>query len=119
MRLEPRAFSQEELQTCSEIFPKFSNLIHDERFAHAASIAANNFNEPRLSIRMAALWSGIEALLGFEQELRFRISFAVASLLESEHSKRQERFSAVKRLYDLRSKSVHGATSDPHESPHF
>lgn len=57
---------------------------------------------------LARLWSGIEALLGVEQELRYRISLMAASVLLPRGRERQARFQTVKKLYDIRSKAVHG-----------
>lgn len=72
-------------------------------------MASNNYNEPKHSIRVAAIWSGIESLLEFEHELRFRIAATVAYLLEPQEDNRYLRFKNVKKLYDLRSKCVHGS----------
>jgi hypothetical protein len=97
------------LVTCAAHLAVFNEQLGDRRFLHAASVAATNYNEPKESVRVAALWSAIESLLGFDQELRFRISATIARLLESEKVSRYSRFRDVRKLYDLRSKSVHGA----------
>ena len=63
--------------------------------------------EPRSAV--ARLWSGIEAIFGIESELTYRIALLCANLLEEPGRSRKERFQAVKKLYNLRSKVVHGA----------
>jgi hypothetical protein len=55
------------------------------------------------------VWSGIEGILGFDHELRFRIALALAHILTNHE---EDRISAMKqyaKLYDDRSKCVHGA----------
>ncbi|PSJ59247.1 HEPN domain-containing protein [Pseudaminobacter soli (ex Li et al. 2025)] len=85
------------------------NLLDNDRFAHAAIVAAGNHKEPFLPARMASIWSGIEALLGLDHELRHRISYLVAILLGTDRADQEARLSRTKKLYDLRSKCVHGA----------
>lgn len=106
---EPKLFTEREIALFLELEEQFHTLLSSSRFTHAASVASNNFNEPKPSMRMAAIWSAIEALLGFDHELRFRIAVAVSRLLEVDVDVRKARFEQVRRLYDLRSKSVHGA----------
>lgn len=106
----PVFFNDHDLTECSKLFPTFYELISDKAFLHASSVAATNFIEPRASIRMASIWSGIEALLGFDQELTFKLSLASAKLLEKDANARERRFKATKTLYGLRSKCVHGAS---------
>lgn len=62
--------------------------------------------EPRSAI--ARLWTGIEAIFGLQTELVFRVSLLAASLLEPRGAKRKARFQAIKKLYGIRSKAVHG-----------
>ena len=106
---EPHLVSLSVLQNCAKDFKSYNGLLSDRRFTHAASVAATNHNEPKFSIRVAAIWSAIESLLGFDHELRFRISAAIARLLEIKKDSQISRFKSVRKLYDLRSKCVHGA----------
>jgi hypothetical protein len=64
--------------------------------------------EPRSAI--ARLWTGIESMFAVQTELVFRISLLSASLLEPRGTSRRARFTATKKLYNLRSKAVHGAS---------
>src|SRR5258708_7655474 len=96
------------LDKCAASIASFNNLLSDERFSFAASVTAHNYNEPKASVRVAAIWAAIESLLGFESELRFRIAAAAARLLEPQSDARYLRFKNVQKLYDLRSKCVHG-----------
>lgn len=68
----------------------------DWRYAH----------NPRSGI--ARLWSGIESLFGIESELTFRVAAYGACLLEPRGPQRRQRFASIKKLYNLRSKAVHG-----------
>jgi hypothetical protein len=58
-------------------------------------------------------WSGIEALLGIDQELTYRVAMYLAVLLEDDPVRRVERRAAVKKLYGMRSRAVHGAFIKP------
>lgn len=109
MYSKPFEINAEALKNHFVLYDDFLSLVGDRRFTHAASVAATNYNEPKGSIRVAAIWSAIEALLGFDHELRFRISASVAKLLENGPEAQEKRFKEVRKLYDLRSKCVHGA----------
>ena len=58
---------------------------------------------------IAIIWAAIESLVGVSSEIVFRLSLYISSLLESRGEKRIERFNQIKKLYNLRSKVVHGA----------
>ena len=80
----------------SEAFRLALEAVHDWRYA----------KEPRLAV--GRIWSGIEPVFGVKSELVYRVSALSASLLEQRGQPRKDRFQAVKRLYGLRSKAVHG-----------
>lgn len=94
------------------IFAHFGtfNLLASEseafRLALEAAIDWRYAKEPRIAV--GRIWSGIEAIFGITSELVYRISSLCASLLEERGQRRKARFQAVKRLYGLRSKAVHG-----------
>ena len=98
-----------QLTETKKLYPTFKNLLSNRAFIHATSVAAHNFNEPKKSIRMAAIWSGIEALLNVQSELNYRIPLTCALLLGSSKSNKLEIFARVQKLYSARSKCVHGA----------
>ncbi len=52
--------------------------------------------------------TALEAMLGTESEIAFKLSFRVASLLASSDNQRAELLKAVKGFYDTRSRIVHG-----------
>jgi hypothetical protein len=61
----------------------------------------------RMSI--ATSWAGLEALIGIEHELSYRIPMYLAVLLSDDPESRVATRDRVKRLYGLRSRAVHGA----------
>ncbi len=66
----------------------------------------------QLANRRAAatiLWSGIEALFHINTELRFRLAACIAATLEDRGAGRTDCYRRIKRLYDFRSRLVHGA----------
>jgi hypothetical protein len=93
----------------SENFGTFNRLASESeafRLALEAAIDWRYAKEPRLAV--GRIWSGIEAVFGITSELVYRISGLCASLLEPRGQPRKARFQAVKKLYGLRSKAVHG-----------
>lgn len=52
--------------------------------------------------------TALEAILGTETELSFRLSFRVAGLLASDDDERAQLFKLMRGFYDTRSKIVHG-----------
>ncbi len=90
-------------------FGTFNRLASESeafRLALEAAIDWRYAKEPRLAV--GRIWSGIEAVFGVTSELVYRISSLCASLLEERGQPRKARFQAVKKLYNLRSKAVHG-----------
>jgi hypothetical protein len=59
--------------------------------------------------RLLDLITSLEALLGIESELTFRLSFRVAALVAPDDQQRGELLELVKGFYDTRSKIVHGS----------
>jgi hypothetical protein len=57
---------------------------------------------------LARIWCGIEAICGISSELIYRVSLICSALLEYRGEKRLERFQNIKKLYNYRSKAVHG-----------
>ncbi|RYE07027.1 MAG: hypothetical protein EOP22_19390 [Hyphomicrobiales bacterium] len=105
----PKMVSSDEVTRVTELYGTFSSMLGVKRFTHACVVACNSHREPNRSVRIAAIWSGIEALMGFDYELRFRLALSIAQVLESDGIARRQRFLAVRALYDQRSKCVHGA----------
>lgn len=90
-------------------FATFNRLLSKNesfRLALEAAIDWRYAKEPRQAV--GRIWSGIEAMFGVSSELVYRISILCASLLEKRGAPRKARFQAVKKLYGLRSKAVHG-----------
>lgn len=101
--------SKEDMRWIQRHFDTFNQLANESdsfRFALEAAVSWRYSKEPRSAV--AELWSGIEAIYGINQELVYRISLLSASLLEPRGESRKRRFLAIKRLYGLRSKVVHG-----------
>jgi len=106
---EPRVVAEEDLRYFKENLDSFQNLVGNNAFSTAVSIAAVHSHTPQSSIAMATIWSGIEGILGFDHELRFRISLALSHVLEDSPEERVNSMKKFAKLYDCRSKSVHGA----------
>ena len=89
-----------------ETFNQLAATNNAFRFALEASVDWRYSTDRRAAV--ARLWSGIESLFGLKSELVYRIALQSASLLEPRGEKRTRRFKEIKKLYNLRSKAVHG-----------
>ncbi|MDD5657386.1 MAG: HEPN domain-containing protein [Elusimicrobia bacterium] len=88
-------------------FNKLASESESFRFALEAATDWRYATDTRAAV--SRLWAGIEAIFGIKTELVHRISLNSACLLAKRGAERTKRFHAVKELYDLRSKAVHGA----------
>ncbi len=88
------------------IFNKLANGSVSFSLALEAAIDWRFYKERRSAI--SRIWAGIEAIFGMNSELKYRLSLLSASLLCTRGEERLRKFEAVKKLYDVRSKAVHG-----------
>lgn len=93
---QPHILKKKELDTLKVLYPKFYGLMENKRFVRAASIAATHFHEPKIDIRIASIWAGIEALIGVDQELRHRIALFASRFLETSLKKEKKNFNSLK-----------------------
>jgi hypothetical protein len=104
-----RMLTKEDAGWINDNYEGFNYLAaKSEGFRFALSAAGNWQYASGSRMAIAQLWSGIEALLGINSELVYRISLQVASLLEERGAARRDRFKQLKKLYAARSKAVHG-----------
>lgn len=106
---KPLMIKKDDLKACSDLWDNFNKLLDNKEFTHAASVFSRSFNEPNTSIRIAIIWSAIEALLNVNHELKFRISLYITHLLGKSNDEKKVLFKKTKALYDGRSKCVHGS----------
>lgn len=103
-------FDATEAEWIKEHFQRFNLLAAENdqfRFAFEAAVDWRYARGPRSAI--ARLWAGIEALFGIKSELVHRISLLASTALHPRGPERIRGFKETKRLYDLRSRAVHGA----------
>lgn len=101
--------TREDLEWIDHNLLKFSNLLELPSFRLAVDSLTTHNHHPSPRLMAATLWAGIEALFGIGQELRFRLAAIVASVLEPRGVTRRELNGRIKRLYDVRSRAVHGS----------
>jgi hypothetical protein len=90
-------------------FIRLLELRGSERFHFALDCLSSSYSESNYRLMTASLWAGIEALVGINQELRFRLSALLASLIRTPGVERLALYQDVRKLYDMRSRAVHGA----------
>lgn len=96
-----------------EYFKKVFNELEnekDKRFRLASDRLSFGMERKRLEDRLIDYMIGLEALYlpDGNQELVFRISVRIARTLNTEFEKRFNCFRFVKKMYDIRSKIIHG-----------
>ncbi len=105
---EPVPVSKADLQWVSSHLVAFATLLQHPSFRLAVDALSTHHLQTSERMMAAMLWSGIEALFAIDSELRFRLSASVAAALESRGPARHKLHAKIKRLYDVRSKAVHG-----------
>lgn len=110
MRFEkPIVISQLDVNWVSSNIVKFANLLETPKFRLASdSLTMSHFSH-NTRMLAATIWAGIEALFEIQSELRFRLAVVIASILEPRGESRKAMYKTVKKLYDVRSKAVHGS----------
>jgi Apea-like HEPN len=88
---------------------KLLELRAERRFHFALESLSDSQSLSDLRMMTAMLWSGLEALIDVSQEIRFRISALLATLTTTRGPDRYSAYKEILKLYDVRSKAVHGA----------
>lgn len=102
--------SQQDVAWITTHFDKFNTLSSEStQFLYALTAASDWRYSKDARAAIARLWSGVESLFDIKTELVYRLSISAASLLTSRGDARIEKFKAIKKLYGLRSKAVHGS----------
>jgi len=84
-------------------------LLEQPPFRLGVDALTTHSQHANLRMSAASLWSGFEALFGINAELRFRLALLAAAYLEDRGQERLALFKRIKKLYDYRSKAVHGS----------
>ncbi len=90
-------------------YDKFNRLCAEsERFYFSLKAAVDwRFSED-LRTAISRIWAGIESILELKSETVYRLSTITASLLKPRGDERIDFYKKTKKLYDVRSKAVHG-----------
>jgi hypothetical protein len=105
----PKEVTTVHLEWVKEHVVTYVQLRSAAAFSLAVEAGATHHLSGNDRMMVAALWAGIEALFGVSQELSFRLATYIAAVLEPRGERRLQRYRATKKLYDMRSKVVHGA----------
>lgn len=88
---------------------RFISLRENPRFEVAIWALVTHNLESHGRMHIASLWTGIEGLVGVENELSFRLSAFLASYLVPRGPERLEAYRRIRKLYAARSRAVHGS----------
>jgi len=103
------AITQADCDWVGESLMAALRLRRDRRFHFGLEAFNGAFAEYDLRMAASKLWAGIEGLFGINSELRFRLSLYVATVLHPPGQKRESEYRRLLKLYDQRSKVVHGS----------
>lgn len=99
---------------------RWIHLLEQPPFRLAVDSLTTHHQHANLRMAAAALWVGFEALFSVNSELRFRLALLAAAYLEERGPDRLAIYRRIKKLYDYRSKAVHGGvTSDDFLTDHI
>ncbi|NDV51356.1 HEPN domain-containing protein [Salipiger sp. PrR003] len=106
----PYTLTDSDTAWISRHFSSARTLLEDDRFQTAVQCLSTYHWHPNPRIKLAMIWAGIEGIFEVSSEIRFRISLYMARFLHPDNElERKETYHKVKKLYDVRSKAVHGA----------
>jgi len=106
---EPKPLTEEQIAWIESNFSAARELLDVEPFRNAIHTLASYRWHSMPRAQLALLWSAIEGLFTIESELVFRVSLYIAKFLHPGDLEQQRAaFSSVKKLYNFRSKAVHG-----------
>jgi hypothetical protein len=104
-----QALKEKDLKFLENYYSKAYSLLDNDRYQLAIhSLWSYRWHSmPRA--QLAILWGGIEGLFNIDYELRFRLSQYISRYLYKTRCEGQiELYESVKKLYDIRSRAVHG-----------
>ena len=89
-------------------------LSHSNKFSTAVHCLSTYLWHTHPRARLSLIWSGIESLFGVDSEISYRISLYVSHFLHPDcQASRIDTFETTKKLYNSRSKAVHGCEITP------
>jgi len=83
-------------------------LSDDRRFETALDALCSYLHAANYRMMAAQLWAGVESIFDVRFEISFRLPLTAALLLEDRGPDCRDRRKTIKKLYDERSKAVHG-----------
>lgn len=106
---EAKVLSEAECIWLEAKFEKAQLLLNQYGLQNAVHCLATYHWHSLPRAQLALLWAGIEGLFGVDSEIVFRVSLYTAKFLAPNNMSMQQKiFLDVKRLYNVRSKAVHG-----------
>jgi hypothetical protein len=110
--MQGRKVTSAHIAWVNEHFLTFGKLLEVPAFRLASEALTTYHLQSSERMMAAHLWAGVEALVEVQAELRFRVAAYVASILEAPGVARRDLFKSVQKLYDTRSRAVHGSKID-------
>jgi hypothetical protein len=105
----PASLANSDLDWIKTNLYRFIDLLGVPSFRLAVDALCTYHHQESSRMMVAMLWSGIEALFSVQSELRFRLAVYIAVLVAPRGKERKAVYQKVKKLYDVRSKAVHGS----------
>lgn len=106
---EPYYLTENDEKWITKNYSRARALLDNNTYRTAVHSLATYHWHTMPRVRLAIIWSGIEALFDVSTELSFRISLYAANFLsDNDNLSAKELFSRIKKLYSARSAAVHG-----------
>lgn len=112
---DPITITESDFEWVSQNLIQFIELLEKPKFRLAVDSLTTHHHLSNERMMVSSLWAGIESIIGVEHELRFRIAAYLSAYLHKRGNERLESNKLIKKLYDFRSKAVHGSSLDKEE----
>lgn len=103
--------SSQDLTLAHQLLTNLATLPDDSAVSLAFSLLFRASSDLSWDTRLLAFWTALEALLGADSEITYRISLRSALLLGKDRDQARGIFDHITELYRSRSKVVHGRLS--------
>ena len=90
-------------------FLTYTKLLEDQGFRLAVNAFTECMYQSNSRTSLTLLWAGIESLFELQNELSFRLSIYIASLIGKNGIEKIDLYRKIKKMYAIRSKCVHGS----------
>lgn len=105
---EATAITEDDMTWVRDHLATLHELTDEERFNTALEALCTHLHAANYRMMAAQLWAGVEAIFRVQHEISYRLPLLAALLLEERGPGCRDLRGRIKKLYNERSKAVHG-----------